>query len=1108
MHPRLQWIVESSRRSERQTAYRILVSSSPSLLSQDHGDEWDTGKVTSDATNQIAYEGKTLHAGKPYFWKVQTWDNNDATSWSTPAHWSMGLLTPGDWKAKCIGDDSAYIAPEVADKAKHGLNLTKESWLSFPNGVSSQDNTLYLRKTFDLPTVGQLSRAVLVLSCDNEITAEINGKSVGQAYRWESTALLDASAALRPGGNVIALKVHNTDFLNPDVIGKLVLIYQTGPDVVIDLDDTSKVSASADAGWDANGFDDSAWAAAAHVDPQYSTLADKLRTPVPYLRKTFTISKPVSRATIYITALGLYDLHLNGQRVGQSYFAPGWTDFRKRVHYQTYDVTSQVHTGTNAVGALLGDGWYAGCLAFTGKRNWYGGTPRLLAQLVVEHPDGTCDTIATDTTWKAGIGPIKQADLLMGDVYDDRDQLTGWDSPGFNDSSWRNASDAPNSLSAIGADVTLTIKDALVNNSVSLLITNDAMGGDPAYNTVKSLHVVYAIGSVRRTADVAENSTLSLTGAGDARLTIIKAVYGPQSSAPAGPLLVQADPAEPVRIINTLPAIKLTEPKPGLYTFDIGQNMVGWARLKLSGSPGQKIVVRHGEMLNPDGTVYLANLRGATGADIYYLRGHGLETLEPYFTLKGFRYVEIRGLTQKPSLDTVTGVVVHSDMVRTGSFDSSNPSINQLYHNIIWGQKGNYLAVPTDCPQRDERAGWTGDTEFFMPTAAYNFDISSFFTSWLVTMCDDSQYPDGSFAHVSPDLELGSGATAWGDAALQCTYHMYQVYGDTQIIKDHYSELAHYMDFLNAHSSNYIAHVGGFEDWLNLGGGADNDVIDTAYYAYLAGIMSDMAQAIGKTDDAAKYRQLHDKVRDAFDSAFIQPDGSIKNSSQTAYALAFTMNLVPDAKKAAVAGQYVGQLQKFNWHLATGFIGTPRLLPGLHEAGKDDAAYKILMQDTYPGWLFQVKLGATTMWERWDGWTPDKGFQSISMNSFNHYSFGAVGQYLYADVAGINSDSPGYRHIVIQPELGGGLTHASAAYDAITGHISSSWKLTGNNLNMDVTIPANTTATVYVPSTDGNVTEGGVSAAKAAGVEYVRRDGNSSVYTIGSGTYSFSTTAP
>ena len=355
---------------------------------------------------------------------------------------------------------------------------------------------------------------------------------------------------------------------------------------------------------------------------------------------------------------------------------------------------------------------------------------------------------------------------------------------------------------------------------------------------------------------------------------------------------VEAAPAEALRRNEELPAVKVTQSRPGWYIFDLGQNMVGWTRLKIHGKPGQRITVRHGEMLNPDGTLYTVNLRGATATDFFLLAGTGEETLEPRFTFHGFRYVEVQGLDYRPEPAAVTGIVVHTPMRQTGHFACSSPLVNQLFHNIVWGQKGNYFEVPTDCPQRDERMGWTGDTQFFAPTAAYNFDVQPFFTRWLVTMCEDSQHADGSYAHVSPDMGCGAGSTAWGDAALLCTYNTYRVYGDTRVVAEHFSALERYMQFVASKSKDFVPNVGGFGDWLNLGGSASREVMDTAYYAHLARIMSEMAEAVGRTGDARRYATLAKQIRTRF-AAFFKPDGTLTGCSQTGYALAFTMDLVP-----------------------------------------------------------------------------------------------------------------------------------------------------------------------------------------------------------------------
>ncbi|HEX2862876.1 MAG TPA: family 78 glycoside hydrolase catalytic domain, partial [Lacunisphaera sp.] len=559
---------------------------------------------------------------------------------------------------------------------------------------------------------------------------------------------------------------------------------------------------------------------------------------------------------------------------------------------------------------------------------------------------------------------------------------------------------------------------------------------------------------------------------------------------PAKPLptfVIEAANAEPTRVSDELPALTVTEPRPGAYTFDLGKNMVGWVRLKVSGRAGQKIRVRHGEMLNPNGTLYTSNLRGANAVDTYALKGGGVEILEPPFTFHGFRYVEVTGLDSAPGVEAVTGVAVHSGMDRTGDFECSNPLVNQLFQNIVWSQKGNYVEVPTDCPQRDERAGWTGDAQFFMNTAAFNFDVAAFHTRWLTTLVQDSQLPAGSFAMVAPVFGTPWTSTAWGDAALVCTHAIYRIYGDTRIIERNYEAMLRYMAWVGGQATDGVVTMRGIGDHLNLGGGAPVPVINTAYYAYLAGLMTEMAEAIGRPEEAARFRHLRETEKAAFQRAFVGTDGTIKDSSQTGYALAFSMELLEESQKPAVAEKFVEELRKRDWHLATGFVGTPRLLPALHLAGRDDVAYRVLLQETYPSWLAQVKNGATTVWERWDGWTPEKGFQTIAMNSFNHYAFGAVAEYLYRHVAGIDAAGPGFREIAIQPSPAEGLTWTRASYDSISGRIVSAWQIVDGEFRLQVEVPPNTEATVYVPARAGAaVREGGRDAAGAEGVTFLR----------------------
>ena len=1037
--PRLGWGLEAEAdaRGVRQTAYRILVASSVELLAGGRGDLWDTVKVASDATQQIVYAGKPLGSRQRCWWQVRVWDEAGRESaWSAPARWSMGLVQPADWQAQWIGFDTPAPADgtELSNEAR--ARLQKQRWAYAPLDESkTAPLAAFVRGVLTLPPDKKLARAGLALSPDQVCTITVNGKPAGKVTRWEQIRPVDLTAALGPGENVIGLAITQHDGYQPAALGEVDLQFADGSVQVVPIDATWKFATTAPTGWNLPGFADREWKPL-FVDPQRRNpwngppqTFTYFLPPAPFLRKTFTVSKPVRRATVYSTALGVYELQMNGARVGRDYLAPGWTEFRSRVQYQTYDVTAQVRRGTNALGAILGDGWFASVLSYTGQRYFYGGYPRLLAQLEIDYADGTRETIASDGTWRAATGPIRSADLMAGCTYDARLRQDDWTQPGFDASAWQQV--------ATGLRVL-----------------------DP--------------------------------------------------HKPLQAFAVEAANADAARIAEEMPARTVTEPRPGAWTFDLGQNITGWVRLKIHGRAGQKIMVRHGEVLNPNGTLYTSNLRGANATDVYYLRGDGLETLEPFFTFHGFRYVEVTGLDAKPGLDAVTGVVVHSPMERTGEFECSSPLVNQLFRNIAWSQRDNFLEVPTDCPQRDERAGWSGDAQFFVGTAAYNADVAAFFTRWLTTLVHDSQLPSGAIANVAPKFGSPWASAGWGgDAAIRCVYTIYRVYGDTRIVERNYDALARYLTWLGGGRKDGGLTLRTLGDHLNLGGGADLEVIQRAYFAHLSALMAEMAAAIGRADDAARYRAQSEEAKASFQRDFILPDGAIKDSGQTGYALAFTMDLVPAELKAKVAEKFVEELRKRDWHLATGFIGTPRLLPGLHFAGRDDVAYRVLLQETYPSWLFPVKNGATTVWERWDGWTPEKGFQTIAMNSFNHYAFGSVGEYLYRQVAGIDTDGPGYHKIVIHPAVAAGLTHARAAYESAAGRIESAWRVDGGRFRLNVTVPPNTTATVYVPASAADqVTEGGAPAARSRGVSPLRSEDGAIVFRVGSGRYQFESQIP
>jgi alpha-L-rhamnosidase len=1017
--PRLSWIItaDEGARNVRQSQYQILVASTRAKLDADKGDLWDSGLVQSEETIHIVYGGKPLQSEMQCWWKVRSWDGDGAASaWSEPAMWSMGLLDANDWKAKWIGFDEPHEQPEELVAAQQ-LTLEGGKWFwdeaPDPQG-NSADGSIHLRRIIEINPKKRLQHAWALATADNKFELYANGAKVGEAHGWHSAHLLDMTAHVKAGRNVIAIIATNHGVNPAGIAGRIILDYGDGTRDEMSIDEQWKTSREVAGNWQEASFDDSGWGNLAFIKnvgeaPWGTPKSNALRLPPPpYLRKDFALSRAVKRATLYTSALGLYEIELNGQRVGEDVLTPGWTDYHKRVYYVAYDVTKQLKEGDNAIGAALGDGWYASYFGFKQQRDTYGDKPRLIAQINVEYEDGSRETVATDASWKAAYGPLREADIYMGTAYDARLEMPGWSSAGFDDSQWQ------------AVDVTERV---------------------------------------------------------DAKL--------------------EAHRGEPVRRIEEIAARDVRELAPGRYIFDLGQNMVGWVRLKVKAPAGTKLTIRHAEMLNPDGTLYTTALRFARATDFYTTRGGGEEVWEPSFTFHGFRYVEVDGLPYKPSTDAVTGIVVHTPMQRTGQFDCSNPLVNQLVQNIIWGQKGNYLEVPTDCPQRDERMGWTGDAQVFIRTGSYNFDIGAFFTKWHVDLIEDSQSPEGAFPSVAPELGLGHGATAWADAGIICPWTLYKVYGDTRTIEVHYERMKRYIDYLHRTSNDLVRGAGPYGDWLHLGGGASSEVIGTAYFEHVTRLMAEMAAAIGRNDDAKQFLDLADRVRQKFIDTFVTPEGGIKESSQTGFALAFSMNLLPEEIRAKAADNFTAEIEKRNWHLATGFVGTARLMQGLDAAGLNPVAYRLLMQEEFPSWLFQVKLGATTMWERWDGWTPVKGFQDPGMNSFNHYAFGAVGQWLYTTVAGIDLLEPGFRKTRIAPRPGGGLTHARASYDSIRGRIATHWSIEGDQLTLKVTIPPNTTATVHVPSTAPN-------DVRSAGIKPDRIDADAAVFTLGSGSYQFS----
>ena len=574
---------------------------------------------------------------------------------------------------------------------------------------------------------------------------------------------------------------------------------------------------------------------------------------------------------------------------------------------------------------------------------------------------------------------------------------------------------------------------------------------------------------------------------------------------------------EPIRAHETFAPVKiLTTPK-GEKVIDFGQNLVGWVRIKVKGNAGDKIRISHAEVLDKDGNFYTANLRSARAQDVYVLKGGAEESFEPRFTFHGFRYIRIEGYPGEISADHFTAVALYSDMEKTGDFSCSNALINQLQHNIQWGQRGNFLDVPTDCPQRDERLGWTGDAQVFSRTAAFNMGVESFFTKWLKDVAAD-QSPSGAVPFVIPNV-LGQGAagsTGWADVATIIPWNMYLAYGDRRILEEQYPSMKAWVEYMHGKSKDDLWNTGfHFGDWLFYRPEDDNDgrsavtdkyLIAQCFYAHSTQLMIDAATVLGKTSDADSYAQLLKRIKAAFLREYMTPNGRLVSSTQTAYTLALQFDMLPEDLRKQAAERLVQNIKSYNYHLTTGFLGTPYLCHVLSRFGYTDIAYRLLLQESYPSWLYPVKMGATTIWERWDGMKPDSTFESVGMNSFNHYAYGAIGDWMYREIAGLDTekDGPGYQHSRIWPHPGGALTEASASLQTGYGRLSSHWHTAEGHFYLDVEIPANTSSTLYIPApAGGTITESGKPLGAVKDLEVAGVGQGYLEVRLGSGVYHF-----
>jgi alpha-L-rhamnosidase len=990
--PTFSWQSNARTPNWMQSAYEVLIDTDAKNLLPGNADAWDSGRIDSSESVNITYGGAALKSQQRYFWKVISWDDKGAQTISAPAWFETGLLTAADWKAQWIARRDPVAEQEL--NAIHWIWLPNSDAMHVPSSTPA-----FFQYRLHL-TEAPLAASLHVLM-RGKFIARVNRNLTGHHDEWG--AFDREQINLREGDNYIEVNVESHRAGAPPATSpaafaaSIRITYSDGREERIVTNDKWLVRA--------NPY--SVWQSAQDVGPlalHFGIGTDRQQAiPGPYrvstdaslLRKNFSVDSPIRAARLSITALGAYQAFINGKSVApNTLLAPGWTDFHKRVLYQTYDVTPLVNDGANAIGVLLGGGWYSSPMTWAGVRVMPG--PNLLrAQLEITFANGTHQTIVTDQGWLTSPSPITFSEIYGGEAYDARLAQPAWNTPNFDASRWTPAVTA---------------------------------------------------------------------------------------SAPDESMVLTAQPDLPISSSITIHPITLdrTSPKHG-PVFDMGQNMVGNIRIHVRGRRGGVVTLRYAERLNPDGSLYTENLRNADATDTYILSGDGDETWTPAFTFHGFRYVEfgffgtitlapgtrptfpLPKIIESPTLATIEGLVYNS-LPATPSvrLTSSSETLNKMNELGAWGQRGNFLSIPTDCPQRDERLGWMGDAGAFWRTGTFNFDIDAFTRKFMLDVID-AQTAAGAFTNVSPNV-LGPdpGAPGWGDAGVFIPYAAWLQYGDATVVERSWPAMERWMDFILKNNPDYVrrkALGNNYADWLAPDQNTPKILIDTAYWALIAREMAEMATALHRPADAEKYQQQFDSIAAAYRTAFIKDDASVAGNTQTGYLATIFTGIVQDSLRANMVDRLVQNIADHGNHLTTGFLGTPFLLSVLDENGHADLAFKLLLSDTYPSWGYMVKMGATTWWERWNGDTGDP-----SMNSYNHYAFGSVMAWVYRRAAGIDTDAtgPGYHHLTIHPHFDPALPELHTEYDSAYGTIISDWQQSAHRFT--ITIPANTTATVTLPN--------------------------------------------
>jgi len=1039
--PRLSWKLASPKNDQSQSAYQILVASSAEKLAKDEADLWDSGKVASSQSIYIRYAGKPLASGEECHWKVKVWNQKRVESpWSEPATWSMGILKATDWKGEWIGYNPVVERRLPKSGVLSKMDWEGTSWIWTGEGDATKDapaGRRYFKFNFDLLKDKKVLKGFLRITADDQFRIFFNGQGVERTVgdNWKQPAEVEITSDLRDGRVNAAIEVLNLRKGPAALACKIAVEYADGTIQVVSADETN-------ATWTTEVNDESRkdfvrvtpreikmspvkvlgpvgmepWG-----KPEYGFLPGVEQTaPNPLLRKEFTVSKPVKRATWYSCGLGCAELYCDGERVGDEVLNPAYTQYDQTVLYTTHDVTSQIKQGKNALGVMLGNGWYnmtTRTVWHFEKADWRD-RPKLLSMLHLEYADDTSEDIVSDETWKAATSPVLADSLHNGEVYDAREEKEGWTKAAYNDNKWAQAE---------------------------------------------------------------------------------------KMAAPKGELRAQM--IAPIKIEETLKVTRILEPRPGVYVFDLGKNIAGHAKLRLQGPAGQEVRLIYGEKLMDDNTVdrHLNGLTwgGSFQEDAYTLKGEGMEEWEARFAYHGFRYVEVRGFPGKPTLDSLEGRFVHTSFPNAGEFTSSSELTNAIQDSVRASYEGNFIGFPTDCPTR-EKKGWLGDAHLPTEAGLWNFDNAAGYIKWLRDI-RDAQEPNGKLKTVIPSGGYGAEEPDWNVAVIIIPWDVYLYTGDKTILADNYEAMKKWMGYLERENPDYLSKHG-VGDWVSPFKRTSFTVTSTCYFYSGALQLAQIAELLGHPDDVTYYRALAGKVRDAFNKAFLKPDGIIDNGTQTAQAMALYHGLVPDDQKTAVFDKLVQEIHSVNDTQDVGYHGAKALWRVLSDYGRQDLAWKLATNTSMPSYGYWVSEGFTTLNEMWQGNRKGGGG-----GSNNHIAFGDISAWYYQYLAGINPiwSEPGFKEIIIKPMPVAGLGSVSAWHDSPYGRIGSKWEIMGSVkgtlLSMETDIPVNTTATIHIPSADGVVTAGGKPLEKIPGLTIVSKDKNEVVVKVGSGHYRFET---